>query len=784
MVGFTTPISEADTCRKYVLPKLYGAGWTDDQISEQKTFTDGRIVVLEKRCKRRQQKRADYILRYRRDYMIAVLEAKSAYKSAGDGIQQAKEYAQTLGLKFAYSTNGKSIIEHSFITGKETEIEAFPSPNDLWNRVRVVEGIGNDLMADRILAPGYPVHGKPPRYYQEIAINRSIKAILSGKKRVLLTMATGTGKTFVAFQILWKLWNARWNITGEYRRPRILYLADRNILVDDPKDKMFAPFEDARHKIQGEAVKSREMYFSTYQAIAKDDRRPGLYKDYPDNFFDLVVVDECHRGSARDESNWREILDYFKSAYKLGMTATPLRDDNRDTYRYFDNPVYTYTLDQGIQDGFLAPFEVRRVVPSVDAEGWRPTKDQLDRYGREIPDKLYGTPEFEKIVSLKARTEAVAKHLTEYMNSTDCWAKTIVFCVDQEHADDMRRELNNLNTDLVKDHPDYVVRIVSDEGDIGRGHLDRFMDIETRTPVLVTTSQLLTTGVDVPLCKNIVLFRVINSMTDFKQMIGRGTRVRDDYDKLFFTILDYTGSATKLFADPDFDGQPAMLTEEEEGAPTKPIKVIIKPFEDEEEGVTMTDDSERELRKFYVDGGSVEMTTDTVYSLDESGKRIRAISYTEYTGKTVRSMFTSAADLRSKWSETQQRATIIESLEDRGISLEQLLNASKTPEADPFDLICNLAFNAPVRTRRERAERIRKEEKEFFARLRPEAKQILTEILDKYVEFGTHELDNMNVLKITPISNHGNVMEISGLFGGPEELKETLSEMQNLLYTP
>jgi type I restriction enzyme R subunit len=447
--------------------------------------------------------------------------------------------------------------------------------------------------------------------------------------------------------------------------------------------------------------------------------------------------------------------------------------------------VYTYSLSQGIQDGFLAPYRVRRIVPSVDAEGWRPTKGQIDRYKREIPDKLYGTPDFERIVVMKARTEAVAKHLTEYMRNTDRWAKTIVFCVDQEHADEMRRELNNLNSDLAKDHADYVVRIVSDEGEIGRGHLSRFMDIETQTPVLVTTSQLLTTGVDIPLCKNIVLFRIINSMTDFKQMIGRGTRVRDDYGKLFFTILDYTGSATKLFADREFDGEPVSEVEERPGEIETPVKIIIKAFADDQEDkeVRMTDDSEgEEPRKYYVDEGTVEIRADTVYDLDIDGKRIRAISYTEYTGRTVRSMFTSAAELRSKWSQAQQRAAIIESLEDRGISLEHLLKASGTPEVDPFDLLCNLAFNAPLRTRLERAEHLRKEEREFFAKFRPEARQILTEVLDKYVEFGTSQLDDTNVLKITPISNYGNVMEIAQFFGGPEELKETLGEMQNLLY--
>jgi type I restriction enzyme R subunit len=781
-----TPITEADTCRKYVLPKLYGAGWTDDQISEQKTFTDGRIFVFENGCKRKGQKRADYILRYRPNYLVAVVEAKSAYKNAADGMQQAKEYAQTLGAKFAYATNGKSIIEYSFLTGKETEVSMFPPPDELWQLVRQAEGIKDDVVADRILTPGYRVPGKEPRYYQEIAINRVIKAILTGKKRILLTMATGTGKTYVAFQIVWKLWNTRWNRSSEYRKPKVLYLADRNVLVDDPKDKIFAPLGDARWKIQGEAVKGREVYFATYQSIAEDPNRPGLFRQYPRDFFDLIVVDECHRGSAKDENNWRVILDYFQPAVQFGMTATPLRRDNRATYRYFGNPVYTYSLDQGIQDGFLAPYRVRRVITSVDAEGWRPTKDQVDRYGREIPDKLYGTPDFERTIAFRARNEAVATHLTDYMKQNGTWAKTILFCVDQEHADDMRRLLNNMNSGIAKEHPEYVVRIVSDEGDIGRGYLDQFMDIESQVPVIVTTSQLLTTGVDIPLCKNVAIFRVINSMTDFKQIIGRGTRVNSDYGKLFFTILDYTGSATKLFADPEFDGQPASLTEEEaepDGV-WKPVRVLVRPFSEEEGGVIITDDSEGGgSRKLYVDGGTVEITADAVYDLDADGKRIRAISYSEYTGKTVRSMFTSAAELRSKWSEAQQRGAIVDSLEDRGISLEQLLRTSNTPEADPFDLLCNIAFNVPIHTRRERADRIRKEELAFFAKFRPEAREILTEILDKYVEFGTTQLDDANVLKVAPISNFGNVMEISQLFGGPEELRHTIGEMQNLLYT-
>jgi len=558
-------ITEADTCRKYVLPKLIDAEWDNEphSFTEQKTFTDGRIVVIGKKIKRQKQKRADYLLRYTRDFMIGVIEAKAAYKLPGDGLQQAKDYSEILGLKFAYSTNGHGIIEFDYLTGKERELDSFPPPADLWARLKSSQNL-NEETTKRLLTPYYTQSQKAARYYQEIAINRAVQAILQGKRRILLTMATGSGKTLVAFQICWKLWSALWNKTGEYGHPKILYLADRNILVDDPKDKDFAPFDDARWKIEnGVANKGREIYFSTYQAIAKDERRPGLYREYSPDFFDLIIVDECHRGSARDESNWREILEYFKPAYQLGMTATPLREDNRDTYRYFGNPVYTYSLRQGIDDGFLAPYRVHRVITTYDAAGWRPSKGDLDRFGRDIPDEEYHTPDFERIVALRARTEAVSRHLTEFLKKNDPFAKTIVFCVDQEHADEMRRALNNLNAELVQKYPDYVCRITSDEGQTGRGHLSRFQELETVSPVIVTTSKLLTIGVDVQTCKNVALVRVINSMTEFKQIIGRGTRVRDDYDKFFFNILDYTGSATRLFADPEFDGEPALLTEEE-----------------------------------------------------------------------------------------------------------------------------------------------------------------------------------------------------------------------------
>ncbi len=783
-----TPLTEADTCRKYVLPKLYAAGWDDDRINEQRTFTDGRIVVAGSRTIRRPQKRLDYLLRYRPDFSIAVVEAKPVYANPGDGLQQAKEYAQILGLKFAYSTNGHGIVEHDFTTGRDNDLETFPSPDELWQRLKQAENISSQVV-ERFLTPYYHLSGKSPRYYQEIAINRAVQAVLQGKPRVLLTLATGTGKTVVAFQICWKLWSSRWNRAGEtQRRPRILYLADRNILVDDPKDKIFAPFGDARWKIEGEAVKSREMYFATYQAIARDERRPGLYRDYPNDFFDLIIVDECHRGSARDESNWREILDYFQPAFKIGMTATPLREDNRDTYRYFGNPIYTYSLRQGIHDGFLAPYKVHRIVTTLDATGWRPSKGELDRYGREIPDTEYGTPDFERKVAMKMRTEAIARNLTEFLKGTDRYGKTIVFCVDQEHAEDMRKALNNCNADLAKKHPEYVVRVTADEGRTGRGYLDRFTELETTVPAIVTTSQLLTTGVDVQTCKNIVIARTITSMTEFKQIIGRGSRVRDDYGKLYFNILDYTGSATRLFADPDFDGEPALITEEEMNEAGETIKEKIEKKEevvaDPLPSSIPPDEPEQPRRKFYVDKGSVEIAAHFVYELDAEGKQLRVVKFTDYTGEKVRNMYPSAADLRSKWSNAEERAAIIESLENKGIALEELIKASKQPDADPFDLLCNVAYSVPVRTRRERADRLRKEQKVFFERYGNNARSVLDDILDKYVEYGTAQFEIPDILKIPPISERGTVSDISKMFGGAEHLRAAVGEMQTLLYAP
>jgi type I restriction enzyme R subunit len=782
--------NEADTCRRQVVPSLQSAGWDTEphSIAEQRTITDGRVIPVGKGFVRKPPKRVDYLLRYTRDFTLAVVEAKATYKTAADAVQQARAYAEMLGLKFAYATNGADIIEIDYFTGQENRVNAYPFPDDLLRRYQAATGITEPTRIDQLLTP-YNLHGgKQPRYYQQIAINRTVEAILASKPRLLLTMATGTGKTVVSFQICWKLWSSRWNRAGEHRKPRILYLADRNILVDDPKDKTFAPFGDARYKIEsGEIVHSREMYFAIYQALAEDERRAGLFRDYPPDFFDLAIVDECHRGSARSDSSWRVILEHFKPAYQLGMTATPLRDDNRDTYQYFGNPIYEYSLRQGIDDGFLAPYRVHRVITQWDAGGWRPSAQDLDRYGRPIPDDEYQTNDFERVVALRARTQAIARHLTDFLKKTDRFAKTIVFCVDQEHAAEMRQALVNLNSDLTAQHPDYVARVTADEGAIGRGHLSRFQDVDTRTPVILTTSQLLTTGVDAPTCKNVVLARVVGSMSEFKQIIGRGTRLRDDYRKLWFNIFDYTGSATRMFADPNFDGEPTRITEEEvtdDGETTSTTETTS----DSEEPVppegdpTIIEPPPGQPRKFYFDGGQVEIVAHLVHELDPNGKQLRVVKYTEYAAESVRSITPSSVDLRARWADADKRREIIDALAERGIDFAELAEQMGQPDADPFDLLCHLAFNAPLRTRRERAQRLRQERKDFFDSYAPEARKVLDDLLEKYAEHGDAQFVLPDVLRVPPISAHGQPAEIIKLFDGPDQLRKAVNDLQGLLY--
>ena len=780
-------MSEADTCRTYVVPKLYAAGWTDEQIREQVTFTDGRILPAGNSHTRLPRKRADYILRYRDDFPIAVVEAKTEYKNVGDGLQQAMDYAEILGFRFAYSTNGKGIVEHDYTSGRETQLDSFPSPDELWRRLRGEIGLGENEAEDALFPFHKEVGGKSPRYYQEIAINRAAQAVLKEQKRILLTMATGTGKTFVAFQIVWKLWKTR-------RKTKILFLADRNVLVDQAKDRTFTPLGDAAIKIQGQAVKSREVYFAIYQAIADHQDAPGLYRQYPRDFFDLIIVDECHRGSANEEGSWRGILEYFESAAQIGMTATPLRKDNVDTYQYFGDPIYTYSLKTGIEDGFLAPYRVQRVVPSIDATGWRPTPNERDRFGREIPDALYGTKDFERLISLLSRTRAVAKHLTHYLRATDPMAKTIVFCVDQEHAEDMRLALAQENEDLVKQYPHYVARVVSDEGAVGRGHLDDFQDPEKSAPVILTTSQMLTTGVDAPTCKNVALFKPVNSMTDFKQIIGRGTRVREDLNKLWFTIIDYTG-ATSLFADKDFDGDPVKHTQQTidesgEVITTEDTDTVTPPPEAEaaeaQQPFTLKlnlDPALKERRKFYVDGAEVWIMGEQAFELDSQGQVLRTVQYTDYTRDNVRRLMPSAQHLKESWPISERRAEILEALAQRGVDLDVLADVTHQPQADPLDLLLHVAYNAPLLTRQQRAQQLKSKRANFFNTFTPAAREVLDVLLTKYADYGLNQLTDLNnILQVPPLSEKGTLLEIASWFGGAKQMREAVERMQVLLY--
>ena len=777
--------NEADTCRTYILPKLQAAGWEDDYITEQLVLTPGRIIPVGDRHTRREGLRPDYVLFIRRNIPIAVVEAKADYKQAGDGLQQAIEYAEMMGVKFAYASNGKEIIEHDFIIGVERTIREFPSSDELWGRLQGTLQLPTQQdQIDALSAYFEEVGGKIPRYYQQVAINRAVNAILAGQEHILLTMATGTGKTFVAFQIVWRLWKTK-------RKKRILFLADRNVLIDQAKDRTFSPMGQALHKIRGRAVKSREVYFALYQALSGTGDGPNLYEQYPKDFFDLIVVDECHRGSANEEGNWRKILDYFNTATQIGMTATPRRTDNVDTYDYFGDPIYTYSLKQGIEDGFLAPYRVYRVIPDVDASGLQIDPGVLDRFGREIPPDLYGTKDFERVVSLLSRTETVAAHLTEYLKRTNRYGKTMVFCVDQEHALDMRNALARLNPDMMRQNSNYVARVVSDEKKVGRQHLDDFTDPEKETPVILTTSQMLTTGVDAPTCRNVVLFRAINSMVDFKQIIGRGTRVSEEHDKYWFTIIDYVG-ATQLFYDPAFDGEPVRVIKtqiDEDGNETE--------VQDSEDGTLQPDvepetpdaavEIERKLgeypRKYYLDGVEVYIAGEQAFELDPDGNILRTVQFTDFVAENVRRLNLTAEHLRKAWPLAEQRAEILNQLRQRGIDPEHLARITHHEEADALDLLLHVAYNAPLVTRRERAEKLRQKKANFLNQYTPAARQILEALLEKYADYGVGQFDELpRLLQVPPISEHGSSYDIYELFGGAAGLLKAVDTMQKFLY--
>lgn len=778
-------MNEADTCRTYILPKLKTSGWEDDFIAEQMVLTPGRIVPIGDRHIRKPGLRPDYVLFIRQNIPIAVIEAKPEYDHPAKGLQKALLYAEMLGVKFAYASNGTGIVEHDFLSGKERLLATFPSPDELWERLKGAFNLEDRKdETDALSQYWQEVGGKLPRYYQQVAINKAVNSVIAGKNRILLTMATGTGKTFVAFQIVWRLWKSK-------RKKRILYLADRNVLIDQAKDRTFSPIGQALHKISGKVVKSREVYFALYQALANPLTGQNLYEKYPKDFFDLIIVDECHRGSANEYGSWRKILDYFEPATQIGMTATPRRTDNIDTYEYFGDPIYTYSLRQGIEDGFLAPYRVYRVIPDVDASGLQIDTGVPDRFGREIPPGLYGTKDYERVISLLARTEVVARHLTEYLKRTNRFDKTIVFCVDQEHALDMRIALNNANADLTRTHLHYVERVVSDEGSVGREHLDNFQDPENDFPVILTTSQMLTTGVDAPTCRNIILFKPVNSIVDFKQIIGRGTRVLEEHNKLWFTIIDYVG-ATQLFYDPEFDGDPVRVTKtqiDQEGNETHLEDSEAGTFEPEveiEKGETQNEIQRRfgELpRKYYLDNLQVYIAGEQAFELDPEGHILRTVEFTDYVTQNIRRLNLTAEHLRQVWPQAEQRAEILNQLRSRGIDPDHLARVTHHEEADALDLLLHVAYNAPLVTRRERAEKLRQKKANFFNTFTPAAREILDSLLEKYADYGIGEFDQLpRVLQVSPFDRYGSTYDIYQMFGGPEKLLQAVDEMQKFLY--
>lgn len=779
-------LSERDICTKFITPALIKAGWDiQTQIREEVSFTKGKVFVRGKMVKRGDPKRADYILYYKPNIPIAVIEAKDNNHTVGDGMQQALAYAATdfLDLPFVYSSNGDGFLEHdrtktSGTIEKEIPLGSFPSPEELWNRRNKANGI--DTSANEIISQEYYVDpsGKAPHYFQQNAINRTIEAIAKGQKRILLVMATGTGKTYTAFQIIWRLWKAG-------AKKRILFLADRNILVDQTRNNDFKPFGSTMTKITNRKVdKSYEIYLSLYQAVSGTEEADNIYKQFSPDFFDLIVVDECHRGSAAEDSAWREILDYFKSATHIGLTATPRETKYVSNIDYFGKPIFIYSLKQGIEDGFLAPYKVIRIDIDKDLMGWRPEFGALDKNGRLIEDRTYNQKDFDRSLILGKRRELVAKKISDFLKATDRLDKTIVFCEDIEHAEGMRQCLVNENPDMVAESDKYVMRITGDN-DEGKAELDNFILPESRYPVIATTSKLMTTGVDAITCKLIVIDQTIQSLSLFKQIIGRGTRLNEDFNKLYFTIMDFR-KATELFADPDFDGPPIQIYEpgeddpplppddDGEGSDDGPIVLGDPPFP--EPGDTGGPAGPR--IKYVVNNVPVSVISERVQYYDKDGKLITE-SLKDYTRKSLLKEYSSLDSFLNRWTKAEQKRAIIGELESQGLFLEPLAE-QVGKDLDAFDLICHVVFGQPPLTRKERAERVRK--RDYFTKYGPQARAVLDTLLQKYADEGIEHIEDIGVLRLPTFNRFGTPLEIVETFGGKEKYVEALRELENQLY--
>lgn len=783
-MGISKELTEEDVKYRYISEAITSKGWSKDSIfMEQKVrFTDGKISLHGNLVHRERPKFADYVLYANKATPIAIVEAKDANHSVSHGLQQAKIYAQMLDVKFAYSSNGEGFAEHDFLTGEERtfSMEEFPTKEELIERYKSEANGGNGLNEQELTVIAQPYcTGQnifPPRYYQRNAINRTVNAIAKGQRRVLLVMATGTGKTYTAFQIVWRLLHSK-------LKKKVLYLADRNILVDQSIQQDFKPLEKLTHKIDYskdknhlEELSSYQVFFALYQQLIGQNDAKNYQELFPNpDYFDLVIVDECHRGSAKDDSNWRNILDYFSSATHIGMTATPKETKYQSSIGYFGEPVYTYSLKEGIEDGFLAPFKVINITTNIGDE-WRPTKGQKDIHGNEIEDRIYNNSDYDYNIVIEDRIREVAREITNYLKSTDRMAKTIVFCADETHAERMRMALTNANADMCKKNPDYVVRITGSD-EYGKSKLDYFISVAEKYPVIATTSKLLSTGVDCKMTKLIVLDQQIGSMTEFKQIIGRGTRLREKEGKTYFTVMDFR-NVTRLFADPEWDGpieiDPNYPPKEKEPTPYLP------PKEDEPTGVKEPDPAPQLKPIVAKDGCQVMIINKVVSVYDTDGKLLRTESVTDYTKKSIIDTYATIDTFTSKWQETKKKSDIAEMLKESGIDLAALKHTENMDDVDDFDFICHIAYGKKTLTRHERAEQVKK--RDIFSKYGEQARGVLEALLDKYIKEGISELESLTVLENDPFRKLGSKSNIVKFFGGKQGYLDAVKELEQHIY--
>lgn len=795
-------LTEADIITKCVMPAILNAGWDNTtQIRQEVKLRDGKVIVRGKVAARRTVKSADIVLYHKPGIPLAVIEAKANKHEIGKGMQQGIEYARLLDVPFVFATNGDGFIFRDATAAegecleKQITPDDFPSPAELWQKFCLWKGYTQAQLP--VITQDYydDGSGKSPRYYQLQAINKTIEAVSNGQNRVLLVMATGTGKTYTAFQIIWRLWKSK-------NKKRILFLADRNILVDQTKNNDFQPFGTAMTKVSGRTIDpAYEIHLALYQAITGPEEDQKAFKQVAPDFFDLIVIDECHRGSASEDSAWREILDYFSSATQIGLTATPKETHEVSSTDYFGDPVYVYSLKEGIEDGFLAPYKVVRVDIDVDLQGWRPTKGQTDLNGEVIDDRIYNQKDFDRTMVIDERTELVARTITDYLKRTNPMDKTIVFCNDIDHAERMRRALVNLNPEQVKKNDKYVMKITGDD-EIGKAQLDNFINPKKPYPVIATTSELMTTGVDAKTCKLVVLDQNIQSMTKFKQIIGRGTRIDERYGKLWFTILDFK-KATELFADERFDGIPEKVmdtTPEDIADPESDFEEKLEEISEHDDEqvtgvdeppappyqVTDTDDvgplpeeDEKKIRKFHVNGVAVGVIAQRVQYYDADGKLVTE-SFKDYTRKTLLKEYASLDDFTRKWQDADRKEAIIHELEQQGIIWE-VLAEEVGKDLDPFDMLCHVVYGQPPLTRKERAENVRK--RNYFTKYSEAAQAVLDNLLDKYADAGVQEIESIQVLKLKPFDSMGTLPEIIKTgFGDRNGYNQALSELENEIY--